>query len=223
MKHRGITPAPPSYINTGSGAAVNSTRKARIAITNRPVARISAMLAPPLNMITGIQLPVRVSYDSSMERGRDAHIRVSHAERDQAISALGVHLSTGRLELAEFEDRCEKAAAAYTRAEVELLFGDLPSPHPDLSLATRPTVPVQARGQVASRYANSKPASDITRISPSSTMEVLVGLTFMYGIPGALVLTIWQGMWWTFLPVIAIIALAGELSRALKKPVRSAR
>ena len=153
-----------------------------------------------------------------MDRGRDAHIRVSHAERDQAILMLGEHLSTGRLELAEFEDRCGKAAAAHTRAEVELLFEDLPSPHPDLSLATRPTAPAPVPGQLAGRYVSSKPASELTRISPSSAMEKIVGQTFLYGIPGAIVLTVWQGMWWTFLPVVTIIVLAGELTHALKKP-----
>jgi hypothetical protein len=157
-------------------------------------------------------------YDPGMERGRDAHVRISQAERDQAISMLGVHLSTGRLELAEFEDRCGKAATSLTRAEVELLFGDLPLPHPDLSLAARPTAPNQVPGQGADRNVSSKSTTELTETPLSSAMEVIAGLTLLFGIPGAIALTIWQGMWWTFLPVLGTMILAGGLSEGLKKP-----
>ena len=65
-----------------------------------------------------------------------ADIRTSNAERDEAVHALGVHLSTGRLELDEYEERCTRATAARTRGDLEALFTDLPAPHPDLSSAT---------------------------------------------------------------------------------------
>ena len=42
-------------------------------------------------------------------------IRISNAERDAAVTALGEHLSTGRLDLSEYEERCGQAAVARTR------------------------------------------------------------------------------------------------------------
>lgn len=44
-----------------------------------------------------------------------ADIRTSNAERDEAVTALGVHLSTGRLDLDEYEERCGRAATARGR------------------------------------------------------------------------------------------------------------
>ncbi|MPZ84893.1 MAG: DUF1707 domain-containing protein [Actinophytocola sp.] len=64
-----------------------------------------------------------------MGKGSDGGIRISYAERDEAVSTLGVHLSTGRLEMDEYEERCGRAAVARTRGELEALFTDLPAPH----------------------------------------------------------------------------------------------
>ena len=47
-----------------------------------------------------------------MAKAGDADIRISDAERDEAISTLGVHMSTGRLQLDEYEERCSRAGAA---------------------------------------------------------------------------------------------------------------
>jgi TM2 domain-containing membrane protein YozV len=56
-------------------------------------------------------------------------IRVGTAEREAAIKSLGEHLSTGHLELAEYTQRVDRAAAARTVAELDTLFVDLPAPH----------------------------------------------------------------------------------------------
>jgi hypothetical protein len=53
-------------------------------------------------------------------------IKVSDAERDQALAELGKHFQTGRLTQEEFEDRSERALAARTGAELRALFADLP-------------------------------------------------------------------------------------------------
>jgi hypothetical protein len=65
-------------------------------------------------------------------------VRISDAERDQTVAALQEHYETGRLGPAEHEKRCALAAAAQTRGEIEVLFADLPAPHPDLSTAVLP-------------------------------------------------------------------------------------
>jgi hypothetical protein len=57
-------------------------------------------------------------------------IRVGHAERDQAVTELGEHLSAGRLDPDEYADRTVSAYAARTCDELEALFTDLPRPVP---------------------------------------------------------------------------------------------
>jgi hypothetical protein len=152
-----------------------------------------------------------------MGSGREAHIRIGNAEREQAVSMLGEHMSSGRLELAEYEDRCRQAVAARTRAEVEALFEDLPEPHPDLSTAVHPAALMQRAGQIVSKPASSKSAKELAATPLSSAMEVVAGTTFIFGIPGAIILTIAYGMWWLFIPVVAVTIVAGALSEAFKK------
>jgi hypothetical protein len=60
--------------------------------------------------------------------GRD--IRIGTAEREQAVQLLAEHLSAGRLELAEFEERVGCVYAARTDSELGALFRDLPGPVP---------------------------------------------------------------------------------------------
>lgn len=54
-------------------------------------------------------------------------IRVSDRERDGVVELLSEHAATGRLTLAEFEERTEQALAAKTRADLDGLLRDLPS------------------------------------------------------------------------------------------------
>jgi hypothetical protein len=53
-------------------------------------------------------------------------IRVSDAERDQAVSELSEHFQAGRLTQDEFDDRSGVALEARTGADLDGLFGDLP-------------------------------------------------------------------------------------------------
>ena len=55
-------------------------------------------------------------------------MRIGDAEREQAITALGRHVGDGRLDLAEFSSRSERATAARTRSELDALLADLPRP-----------------------------------------------------------------------------------------------
>jgi hypothetical protein len=53
-------------------------------------------------------------------------LRVSDAERDATIHALGDHAAVGRLTLDELEDRAGQALTAKTRGELAALTSDLP-------------------------------------------------------------------------------------------------
>jgi DUF1707 SHOCT-like domain len=53
-------------------------------------------------------------------------IRVSDAERDQAVAELSEHFQSGRLTQDEFDDRSGRALAARTGTDLNGLFADLP-------------------------------------------------------------------------------------------------
>ncbi|MEU7219848.1 DUF1707 SHOCT-like domain-containing protein [Nocardia iowensis] len=59
--------------------------------------------------------------------------RVTDTEREQALLELTQHLSVGRLDVAEFDERSAAAAAASTRAQLAMLFADLPADPPTAS------------------------------------------------------------------------------------------
>ncbi|GAB2648498.1 hypothetical protein GCM10027271_02500 [Saccharopolyspora gloriosae] len=60
-------------------------------------------------------------------RERDKNLRIGDAERETAITLLGDHLSSGRLDLVEYDERCARAAAARSKADLRALFTDLPA------------------------------------------------------------------------------------------------
>ena len=64
-------------------------------------------------------------------------IRVSDADRDQAIAELSEHFQAGRLTQEEFEERSGRALQARTGDDLAALFTDLPG---------RDTAPVPAAG-----------------------------------------------------------------------------
>lgn len=66
---------------------------------------------------------------SNGRRGKD--LRIGDPERQDALRMLGEHMSAGRLEITEYEDRSRGAAAARFRSELDGLFEDLPVPRPD--------------------------------------------------------------------------------------------
>lgn len=157
-----------------------------------------------------------LAYHSGMEDPPSLHIRISDAERDRAMAALGEHLATGRLELDEYDARCTRTVGARTRADLEALFADLPEPHPDLSTAVPPKR--AATKAVATGSTNGKAHKDLAATPGSEAMETIAGLTLLLGLPAAILLTILAGMWWLFFPVTGVFVVTAAMSEALKKP-----
>ncbi|MFE0027525.1 DUF1707 domain-containing protein [Amycolatopsis sp. NPDC059021] len=62
-------------------------------------------------------------------------MRLSDAERQDALDVLEEHVRTGRLDLDEYGDRSAKVTAAKRVSELVPLFEDLPSPRPGVLLA----------------------------------------------------------------------------------------
>lgn len=65
--------------------------------------------------------------DTKISDNRRGAIRVSDAERDQAVSELGEHFQAGRLTLEEFDERSDLALHAKTGNDLVALFTDLPT------------------------------------------------------------------------------------------------
>jgi hypothetical protein len=81
-----------------------------------------------------------------------APTRIGNVERQQAMDALDVHMSAGRLEPDEYGERVGRASVARTTADLEPLFTDLPAPH-----GTGSVTPA-ADGSARYRSAGSLPA-----------------------------------------------------------------
>lgn len=136
-----------------------------------------------------------------------SNIRISDAERDLAMGALGEHLSTGRLELGEYDVRCTRVIAARTRADLEALFTDLPEPHPDLSAAVLP-------GKTVAKVKGKNQPATTPLIK---TMETIGGFALLLGVPGAVLATIFAGMWWLFFPVVVVFIVTASIADSAKK------
>ncbi|WP_020668179.1 DUF1707 SHOCT-like domain-containing protein [Amycolatopsis nigrescens] len=81
-------------------------------------------------------------------------LRLSDADREEALDALSEHVRTGRLDIDDFGDRSAKATAAKRRSELAALFADLPAPRPSVLLPTAPPpVPApQSSGALATPW-----------------------------------------------------------------------
>lgn len=134
-----------------------------------------------------------------------ADIRISSAERDDAIAALAVHRSSGRLTHDEYTDRSRRAQEARTREELEALFDDLPAPHPDLSAAVSPRPPPVVNPE----WPGGRSGTRASRV-----MDVIGVLSLLVGLPVAIVFTAVAGLWWTFLVVLGVGVVAMVLGVA---------
>jgi Domain of unknown function (DUF1707) len=124
--------------------------------------------------------------------------RIGNSDREAALAALQQHLTAGRIELEEFDDRSAVVARAKTRSELEPVFADLPEPH------ALPATPV----------ALTKDRPDWRQLRQHSTGpmggplfgrlgEVLVGLSPFIAL--ALFLITSQWWWWLLIPVAGVV------------------
>ncbi|GGU36059.1 DUF1707 SHOCT-like domain-containing protein [Nocardioides albus] len=65
------------------------------------------------------------------------NLRVSEAEREEASARLAEHYSTGRLSGDDYYERLDAVWSARVRADVEMLFTDLPRSMPQSPQAVR--------------------------------------------------------------------------------------
>ena len=79
------------------------------------------------------------------------HLRAADADRTAVADVLGAHMSTGRLTVAEYDERLARAYAARTYGELAELTADLPPGEP-LTAAATPAEPAPARAATAGAW-----------------------------------------------------------------------
>jgi len=119
-------------------------------------------------------------------------LRISDQDRESALTALGEHMTVGRIDIDEFGERSAKITAAKTRGELAEVFLDLPEPHPVYDV---PKVAVV------------KPASPWAGISPTQrVMGALLPILFI----ATIVFIVGTGASWWLIAIPIGISAAGE-------------
>lgn len=129
-------------------------------------------------------------------------LRLSDAERENAIEVLGEHVSTGRLDLDEYADRSAKVAAARTRGDLVELFADLPEPLPKVLV---PSTPLPA--SPAPRAVGGQPPRSPAAWLASSAVPIAAALAIV------LFFTMRVGPLVFLLPLAAAILIGGVYGR----------
>lgn len=118
-------------------------------------------------------------------------MRIGDADRETALTALGEHMSAGRIDLDEYGDRSAKVTAAKTRGELDELFADLPEPRPVFGVAPKSTTvePPKPRGEPA--YTD-RPLSQ----------RIAAGMLPLFFVGGVVLFFTVGGWWWFALPFL---------------------
>jgi hypothetical protein len=99
----------------------------------------------------------------------DPHLRVSDADRERAMADLAGHYADGRLDHEEYDERLDAIWTARTRADLAVLFSDMP--RPQAPRATR--APARAPQPAGARF----------RLPFLPVLALLIGLSILTGAP----------------------------------------
>lgn len=133
-----------------------------------------------------------------MNESDSSGLRIGDAEREQALRALGEHMSAGRLDIDEYGDRSARVSSARTRNDLVALFTDLPAPRPSFRTAT-PAVPDPAVPAPKSGW----------RMFPGEITGPIIGATWV----SAVFIGPAVGASWLFGVAIAVSIILGSLTR----------
>src|SRR5437763_16280260 len=124
-------------------------------------------------------------------------LRISDQNRESALTALGEHMSVGRIDVDEYGERSAKITSAKTRGELAEIFADLPEPHPKFDEGWQTVAaPVPPPSATPVRAASNTPANW------SPAQRVLAGLMPLFFIAAiALIATGTVGWQIIFVPI----------------------
>ena len=150
--------------------------------------------------------PVRSVQDmSTATKGYPSgSMRVSDADRDQAIAELSEHYQAGRLTTEEFEDRSGRALQARTTADLADLFTDLPRRQAPTTGATT--------GAASTAPASTAPASP-TRAWPARVPVAPVTILAVVAVLALLSGHLFHIAWVPVVAIIVVRLLAGGRNR----------
>ncbi|MQA08568.1 MAG: DUF1707 domain-containing protein [Pseudonocardiaceae bacterium] len=121
-------------------------------------------------------------------------MRLSDAERQDALDALGEHFKSGRLDVDEYGERTAHVAAARMRSDLKPLFADLPDPKPGV---LRPR-----KGQVyAAQPVAPRPGWRLPQPIAAAAVPIAAVLAVL------LVLTVLRGAWFIVFLLPALVAM----------------
>jgi hypothetical protein len=140
-------------------------------------------------------------------------VRVSDADRDQALSELGAAFRAGRLTADEFDERSGQTLRSRTGNELIALLTDLPVEH--AALATRTTAVVPARRAMAARVSAVAgvgafcfaAAAAVAALSAGPTLSQEESEAVSRGLPAPVFPSSWPGFNWVGMLTPAAIAV----------------
>jgi hypothetical protein len=141
----------------------------------------------------------------------ESRIRLSHAERDQAVAALEAHARDGRLSESELATRSASARAAVTRGDLAPLFADLPGALPG-SNTTAMFAPTGQPSSDRSDDGDGGASSDRWRLVWTSIIPFIALILFF--LTSALWGFAYSWLWFLLIPIVAIIAYADGGARS---------
>jgi hypothetical protein len=107
-------------------------------------------------------------------------MRIGDTEREQALAALGEHMSAGRLDIDEYGERSAKVTAARTRGELLELFTDLPAPKPTFGApAPKPAAAPPPPAKVADQSVERRTGAQVSMATISAAawpVAIAIGL-----------------------------------------------
>ena len=128
--------------------------------------------------------------------------RIGDVERDRAVEFLREHMTAGRIDAQEFDQRLDVALTAKTSADLDPLFADLPGPRPGQAIepaAGFQPPPWQGRSTTPARAPEPAPEEPNRWLGP--VMAVMWPVTIM-----AITFVPWLGwgnFWWMiFIPMM---------------------
>lgn len=128
-------------------------------------------------------------------------LRLSDAERDEAVGALAQARTEGRLAETEYQERASSVRRAVTRGDLMPLFTDLPDAAPAPAAAARISgygAPDPYREPRRSRALGGRVGDTIMALTPF----LATALFFLFGF---YVSFAWSWLWFLMIPVVAII------------------
>jgi hypothetical protein len=160
-------------------------------------------------------------------------VRVSDADRDQALSELGAALRAGRITADEFDERSGQTLRSRTGRELVALLADLPVEH--AALATRTTAMDPARRAMAARVSAVAAvgafcfasAATVAALSTGPSLSQEESMSVSHGLPPPVFPSDWPGFNWagTLTPaaiavllVMLVVFLQVRLARAEPNP-----